>query len=70
MHFCESARWGDMDAANTGRTTPFTKSDPTYLAGKPYGDWDRATTYRVNTWLPGRRNYFLDRMQAVGLYQP
>jgi hypothetical protein len=68
--YCESARWGYMDAENGARTTPFTKSDPTYLPDKPYGDWDRSTAYRINVWLPERRAYFLSRMQAVGLYQP
>ena len=70
MLFCEYARWGYMDAENTGRTTTFTKSDLSYLADKPYGDWDRNCAYTVNVWLPGRRTYFLNRMQAVGLYQP
>ena len=68
--FCESARWGGMDAFQTGRTTPMTKSDPGYLPDKPYGDWDRNCAYTVNVWLPGRRGYFLNRMQAVGLFQP
>ena len=67
--FCESARWGSMDAdpLKTGRTEPFTKNDPTYQPTLPYGDWDRNTAYRVNVWLPERRAYFLSRMQAVGL---
>ena len=68
--YCESARWGSMDAIHTGRTLPMTKSDSGYLSDKPYGDWDRNTAYRVNVWLPERRAYFLDRMQAAGLYTP
>ena len=68
--FCESARWGDTDAVRSNRTSPFSKSDPTYLPDRPYGDWDRNTAYRLNVWLPERRAYFLGRMQDVGLYQP
>ena len=50
---------------------PFTKSDPNYLPQtQQYGDWDRNTAYKVNTWLPERRAYYLSRMQAAGLYQP
>ena len=67
---CESARWGDMDAAQTNRTTPFTKSEPAYLPGEPVGDWDRNTAYITNQWLPQRRTHYLDRLQTAGLYQP
>ncbi len=56
--FCESFRWGAMDAFGTHRTTPFTKSDSTDLS-KPYGDWDRNTTYRMSVWLPERRAHYL-----------
>ena len=66
--FCESARWGNMDAVHTNRTSPFTKSEPAYLPGKPYGDWDRNTAYTTNIWLPARRLYFLQRMWDAGLY--
>ena len=47
-----------------------TKSDSSYLPTKPYGDWDRNTGYVVNQWLPQRRNFYLNRMQAIELYQP
>lgn len=63
--FCESARWGNMD-----KTTPHTKTDGAYLAGRPYGDWDRNTGYIVNNWIPQRRAYYLQRMEALGLYVP
>ena len=67
--YCESARWGDMDAAQTLHSAPFTKSESSYLPTKPYGDWDRNTAYRVNTWLPDRRTYYLQKMASAGLYQ-
>ena len=75
--YSESARWGDMDAARTGdaatgqtiKPGPFTKTEAGYLTAKPYGDWDRNTAYRVNTWLPSRRTYYLQKMASVGLYQ-
>ncbi len=63
--FCESARWGDMSKA-----VPFTRTDSNYLAGKPYGDWLRNTSYTTTVWLPERRPHFLTRMQQVFLYQP
>ena len=66
--FSESARWGYMDPFTN--PVPFTKSDPGYLPGKPYGDWDRNTAYHVNVWLPERRAFYLSRMQTAGLYQP
>ena len=66
--FCESARWGYMDVMSN--PVSFTKSDTNYLVGKPYGDWDRNTSYLLNQWLPQRRTYYLSRMQTIGLYQP
>ena len=68
--FCESARWGDMDAAQTNRTTAFTKSEPAYLPDQLLGDWDRNTSYIANQWISQRRTYYLDSLQAVGLYLP
>ena len=68
--FSESARWGNMDAAQAGRAAPFTKSEPTYRSDQPFGDWDRNTAYSVNVWLTDRRAYYLSRMQTVGFYQP
>lgn len=77
--FCEFARWGDMDALQpadpavpnqTAKPALMTKTDPGYLVGKPYGDWDRNTSYIINQWLPQRRTYYLDRLQSAGLYQP
>ena len=61
----ESARWDYM-----AKSVPYGKDTPTYLPGKPFGDWTRATNYVKNTWLPQRRQFFLNKMQANGLYQP
>ena len=68
MLFCESARWGNMDALQTARTGPMTKSDPACPADKPYGDWDRNCAYSVNVWPPERRAYYplLTALFAVG----
>ena len=50
---------------------PFAKSDASYLSGNPdKGDWDRATGYTLNSWLPNRRTTYLNAMQNAGLYQP
>ncbi len=61
----ESARWGYMS-----KTIPYGKDSPTYLPGKTFGDWSRATNYVKNTWLPQRRPFFFTKMQQAGLYQP
>ena len=63
--FCESTRWGDMS-----KETPFTRADSNYLSTRPYGDWERNTTYTRTVWLPERRPHFLNRMAQVSLYQP
>ena len=69
--FCESARWGYM-----GKVPPYTKTDLDYLpddrsySESKYGDWDRNVRYRLNEWLPQRRNYYLDRMFAAFAVQP
>ena len=68
MPHCESPRWGYIDTATN--SAPFTKSDAGYLSDKPYGDWDRNTYYIVNQWIPQTWSYYLNRMQAIGLFQP
>ena len=64
--FSESARWGDM-----AKTVPYTKSDSSYLPGNTSkGDWDRNTSYILNTWIPQRKTPYLNAMQNAELYVP
>lgn len=63
--FSESARWGCM-----AKTVPYTKSDPGYLPGQTLGDWDRSTSYILNTWLPQRDSVFRSAFQNAGFYTP
>lgn len=63
--FSESSRWGYM-----AKSVPYTKSDPSYLPGQTKGDWDRSTTYILNTWLPQRDTSFRNAIQSAGFYTP
>jgi hypothetical protein len=58
----ETTRW-----ANLRKTPGYKKSDPAYLTGQTFGDWDRNTGYLINSWIPARRGYFIQHLQAVGL---
>lgn len=61
--FTEAARWGDSNKMPTA----YTFSDPSYLPGQIFGDWQRATDYYRDTYIPQRRDGFLSYLQAIDL---
>ena len=67
---CESARWGSLrQDSSPPKTTPYMKSDPSYLpTDSTKGDWTRTTTYVLEEWLPTRRSSYFSHFASANLF--
>ncbi|MGI9241410.1 MAG: hypothetical protein ACR2RV_11455 [Verrucomicrobiales bacterium] len=64
----ESARWGDC-AERPEEPGDYRYDDPA-ISGSAGGDWLSSVAYRVETWIPERREHFVRALYAEDLADP